>query len=406
MIAIASETGSLIRLLSAQGSFDLGFHPSFGFITKESLVERNLRRKKQGLHVKPEAFSCQLRLIRDANGAIRAQAMEGCQVEEARDGRWQLSTTFGKFWIGEAEVPASQPILGAKDERDTAILYSLLAASLILVLFLLPTSPKVEDVPIILEEPVTVKVIEPQRSVKVPESQSLARMESKAANNLKSGGAAVAQNLGFLSLLGKKDLKKAMGGMPTEIKDASAGAGSGGLKGSGGELLVGLGQGVKRTTVGNSGVSGLGGIGTGGKGGGAGGYGNSLVGSGGTGTGLNGIGEGKRLSAMALSQDIVLEGGLDRAVIQATIAKYISQVRACYEEGLRSSPGLSGQVTMGFEIGPKGNLNYSKVAKSSLGHGGVESCIAERMMTWKFPEPLGGVNVKVVYPFLLRPVRS
>jgi TonB family protein len=108
---------------------------------------------------------------------------------------------------------------------------------------------------------------------------------------------------------------------------------------------------------------------------------------------------------MALSQDMVLEGGLDRSVIQATIAKYLSQVRACYEQGLARNAGLSGQVTVAFEIGAQGNLNSSKVARSSLGDAGVEGCITQRMMSWIFPKPLGGVNVKVSYPFLLKPVK-
>ena len=212
---------------------------------------------------------------------------------------------------------------------------------------------------------------------------------------------AVAQNLGFLGMLGRKDLNKALGGMPTSIKNASPGAGPGGKDGSGGELLVGLGEGVKKTSVGNTGVAGLGGIGVGkGPGGGAGGYGDSLVGS----------GDAKALSklgvAAAVSRDMTLDGGLDRSVIEATIAKYISQVRACYEAGLRRNPAISGQVHMQFEVGSSGSLNYAKVNHSSLGDSEVEQCISSRMMGWKFPKPLGGVSVKVAYPFLLRPVNS
>ena len=61
---------------------------------------------------------------------------------------------------------------------------------------------------------------------------------------------------------------------------------------------------------------------------------------------------------------------------------------------------------MQFEIGASGALNFARVDHSSLGDGEVEQCIVSRMMGWKFPKPLGGVNVKVVYPFLLRPVNS
>ena len=69
-----------------------------------------------------------------------------------------------------------------------------------------------------------------------------------------------------------------------------------------------------------------------------------------------------------------------------------------------SSPGIGGTVTMNFQVGPSGGLDFSKVGKSTLGHAGVENCISQRMMGWKFPKPLGGVAVKVSYPFLLRPV--
>lgn len=81
-----------------------------------------------------------------------------------------------------------------------------------------------------------------------------------------------------------------------------------------------------------------------------------------------GSGNGRTLSAIPVSQDIVLEGGLDRAVIQATIAKYLAQVRACYEEQLQKNPGLMGQVSMNFEINGGGALNYARVGKSTLGN--------------------------------------
>jgi hypothetical protein len=157
-----------------------------------------------------------------------------------------------------------------------------------------------------------------------------------------------------------------------------------------------MGQGLRKTTVGNTGMAGLGGIGTKGAGGGLGGYGETDYGS----------GAGRSISTVPLSQDATVEGGLDRSVISATIMRYLSQVRACYEEGLKNKPELIGQVTMNFEINGSGNLTFARVQRSSLGDRGVEQCISTRMMTWKFPTPKGGVNVKVSYPFMLRPVKS
>lgn len=61
---------------------------------------------------------------------------------------------------------------------------------------------------------------------------------------------------------------------------------------------------------------------------------------------------------------------------------------------------------MNFEVNGQGGVNYSRVLRSSLGDRDVESCISMRMLTWKFPTPKGGVNVKVSYPFMLRPMRQ
>jgi hypothetical protein len=207
----------------------------------------------------------------------------------------------------------------------------------------------------------------------------------------------VSQQLGFLGLLGKKNYSKAVGGLPTPSQATSPGAGPGGTQGSGGELIAGMGRGLHQTTVGNTGVKGLGGLGTHGAGGGEGGYGDTAFG---------GSAGGRTLSAIPLAQDAKVDEGLDRSQIQATIMRYLSQVRACYEEGLKRTPSMIGQVTMAFEVGPQGQMDFAKVQRSSLNDRSVEDCIQMKMMNWKFPQPRGGKAVKVTYPFMLRPVTS
>ena len=101
---------------------------------------------------------------------------------------------------------------------------------------------------------------------------------------------------------------------------------------------------------------------------------------------------------------MVLEGGISKYAINATIAKYLNQVRRCYEAELKNSPELQGLVEMSFEINAEGRLNYAKVNKTTLASPPVESCISTKMMDWQFPKPKGGVNVPVKYPFMLRPV--
>lgn len=400
MIAISRENGGLIRVISPDATHEspssvFGFHPVFGFMRESALGEREQARKMRGLRTNSN-WICRFAILSEPDGKWSLQGIHGCETERLQGGGYRISTALGPYLLSNSSTIDAARLAQSKADDDPTLKRALILSALIL--FMLPFLPtkKIEIVPEVLPEPIAVKILpEKQKAVALTVPAQFKTLQKMQQNN-RELKRAVDQNLGFLGMLGKKDLTKALGGLPTQLKDASAGAGPGGKEGSGGELLVGLGQGVKRTTVGNTGTSGLGGVGTKGAGGGAGGYGNSLVGS----------GEGKALSAMAVSQDMVLEGGLDRSVIQATIAKYISQVRACYENGLRGNPGLAGQVTMAFEIAPEGGLNFARVARTSLGHAEVEKCISARMMGWVFPKPLGGVSVKVSYPFLLRPVSS
>jgi hypothetical protein len=389
MIAISNESGSLLKALPWEEGKVVGFNRLYGFVSEDALTERRRNRKRHGFRVnEDDGFAFKFRIGGQNEEHLSIEGAENCKVE-LRGNSWMLNSPDYTFEVSRLANTVKLPIAQEQEEREPMIWIALALTLLIpLGFFLLPSS-KVNEEPQVIEQ-VTVQIKQPevQKPVeiktaldKIPEVKRQAQTTKRAIN----------QNLVFLGILVKKDIKKAVGGVPTDLKDVSPGAGKG-KEGSGGELLVGMGEGLKRTTVGNSGVAGLGGVGTHGAGGGAGGYGNSAIGS----------GEGRALSSVPLSQELVLEGGLDRSVVQATIAKYLSQVRACYETGLKKNPGLGGQVTMAFEIGGQGDLNFAKVQKTSLDNAEVEQCISTKMMTWKFPKPRGGVAVKVSYPFVLR----
>jgi len=389
MIAISNESGGLLKALPWEEGKVVGFNRLYGFVSEDTMKLRQQNRQRHGFRVHEEAFAFKFRLGGNSEEGLKIDGAENCKVE-LKGNQWILNAPEYTFAVSAMPATVNLPIAQETEDRDWTLILAGLLTLLIPLGFLFMPKGEVVEEPVIVEQttvqikkPEVVKPVEVTTALdKLPEVKKQAQTAKRAIN----------QNLGFLGLLGRKDLKKAVGGVPTDLKDVSPGAGPGGKEGSGGELLVGLGQGLKRTTVGNTGVAGLGGVGTHGAGGGAGGYGSSSIGS----------GEGKALSTNALSQELVLEGGLDRSVVQATIAKYLSQVRACYETGLKTNPGLGGQVTMNFEINGEGDLNFAKVQKSSLDSNEVEQCISTRMMTWKFPKPRGGVAVKVSYPFVLR----
>lgn len=96
-------------------------------------------------------------------------------------------------------------------------------------------------------------------------------------------------------------------------------------------------------------------------------------------------------------------GSLEPAVVRKVVRSHLNEVGACYRVGLDSCPKLTGQVTITFVIDANGRVSQSAVAKSSLGYPDVEACIVAASREWAFPQPQGGGNVVISYPFSLTP---
>lgn len=153
-----------------------------------------------------------------------------------------------------------------------------------------------------------------------------------------------------------------------------------------------------------SGGAGAGGVGMGGVGtkgfggGGGGGTGNGF----GTGVG-SGLGKGEGLRTVAFDSDnVAVRGGLERSEVEAVIQENLSQIRFCYNRGLRNNPSMSGKVTSNFTISGDGGVKTSRIMGSTLAAGEVEDCIKTKIASWKFPLPRGGGEVVVSYPFLFK----
>lgn len=199
---------------------------------------------------------------------------------------------------------------------------------------------------------------------------------------------------GVLGVLGSLSHSKQKGGLNLDQAESSTGMGRGGHKGSGGVQTSVYAKGLFATPLGTGGkVNGAGGYGTKGKGGGQAGYGKIQL-----------VGQSGQSYFQPVESEAFVEGGLDRNEISAVIQRHLSEVRFCYEKGLQNKPQLSGRVSIRFLIGAKGLVTIAQVDQSSLGHSPVEGCIRDRLKTWNFPRPEGGVTVKVTYPFILRRV--
>ncbi len=154
--------------------------------------------------------------------------------------------------------------------------------------------------------------------------------------------------------------------------------GSGGL-GSRGSGLGGGGTG-----------EGLGGLGTRGRGRGASGY--------GTGGGYFGK-KSSGTPGMSTGDPIIL-GQLDKEIIDKVIRQHLAQIRYCYQKELNKNPSLSGKVVIKFTIDADGTVSSASTNSSSMNSAVVESCICQRFLRFKFPEPEGGGIVIVTYPFV------
>jgi TonB family protein len=93
-------------------------------------------------------------------------------------------------------------------------------------------------------------------------------------------------------------------------------------------------------------------------------------------------------------------GGLDKDVIMKVISRHQNEIKFCYEQELQKNAALAGKVALNWTIDSSGSVIDATVAESSIENQNVESCIAQKVRRWKFPEPQGGGVVSVTFPWL------
>jgi hypothetical protein len=97
-----------------------------------------------------------------------------------------------------------------------------------------------------------------------------------------------------------------------------------------------------------------------------------------------------------------VSGRLPPEVIQRIVRQNFGRFRLCYESGLRSSPNLTGRVSVAFVIGRDGAVSSVQNGGSDLPDSGVVACVVRAFYGLSFPPPDAGV-VTVSYPILFSP---
>ena len=148
-------------------------------------------------------------------------------------------------------------------------------------------------------------------------------------------------------------------------------------------------------------------LGGGDGGGGGGGGGGNYGGNGGVGYGRGShalvSGQGKSFISVDMGASEVDEG-LTKAQVAAVFQKHKSEMRYCHEATLLTSPGAQGSLGLKFTIGAAGNVKRLSVSEST-GFSALDECVTRRLVTWKFPQPKGGVDVAVSHPQTFKTLR-
>ena len=129
----------------------------------------------------------------------------------------------------------------------------------------------------------------------------------------------------------------------------------------------------------------------------------------GHGTGDFGIGIGRaggghhpRGPRLTLAGTSVTSGHLPPEVIQRVVRQNYGRFRACYENGLRANPNLTGRVTARFIIGRDGAVTNAANGGSDLPDSKVVGCVLSQFYGISFPSPENGI-VTVSYPIMFTP---
>jgi TonB family protein len=96
-------------------------------------------------------------------------------------------------------------------------------------------------------------------------------------------------------------------------------------------------------------------------------------------------------------------GNLSKEEITKVLKRHGNEVRSCYEQSLRLKPTLEGKIAVKFIVGATGDVLQTEIASDTLNDENLKACMLNVVRSWKFPEPKGGGNVSITYPWVFKP---
>jgi hypothetical protein len=99
----------------------------------------------------------------------------------------------------------------------------------------------------------------------------------------------------------------------------------------------------------------------------------------------------------------VVDGPLDKEIIQRVVRRHRREISYCYESQLQQNPRLEGRIVVNFKIASNGRVVAAMTKSTTMNNRRVESCIANKIRHWNFPAPSTTGLVSVNYPFRFTP---
>ena len=96
-----------------------------------------------------------------------------------------------------------------------------------------------------------------------------------------------------------------------------------------------------------------------------------------------------------------VSGKLDPNEVRAVIRAHRNEVHHCYQKGLLENDRAAGVVRVVFHLNPAGRALECRIDEN-LSAASVGQCICGRILTWRFPQPEGGL-AKISYAWTLQP---
>ena len=118
------------------------------------------------------------------------------------------------------------------------------------------------------------------------------------------------------------------------------------------------------------------------------------------GMGRGGLGTRGRMNIDIGTDDLDVEGTIDRAAILRVIFKNHRRFDHCYQASLQGNENLQGHLKMRWEILSKGQVRAAKAVQDGVGSRSLSSCVANVLKDLKFPVPPSGQIPRISFKFV------